>query len=107
MNQLQGIDDRYPLFVTLNPAEPPKADLTFARMHYDHPMFDAAALSAQQQMFSIQGNRNTWFCGAWLGYGFHEDGLSSGLDAAQMLLDAIGRETSDRPTLKPFIEAAE
>jgi len=107
MNQLQGIDDKYPLFVTLNPAEPPKPELTFAELHYDHPMFDAAALSAQRQMSSIQGPRNTWFCGAWLGYGFHEDGLSSGLDAAQMVLDAIGDDAPSKATVRPFVEAAE
>ncbi|MGD1934529.1 MAG: NAD(P)/FAD-dependent oxidoreductase [Candidatus Phaeomarinobacter sp.] len=107
MNQLQGIDDKYPVFVTLNPSEPPREDLTFQQMHYDHPMFDAAALAAQRQMASIQGTRNTWFCGAWLGYGFHEDGLSSGLDAAQMVLDSIDEDVSHKPALKPFVEAAE
>ncbi|CDO61250.1 COG2907: Amine oxidase, flavin-containing [Candidatus Phaeomarinobacter ectocarpi] len=107
MNQLQGIDEKYPLFVTLNPVAPPKAELTFAELNYDHPMFDAQALDAQKEISSLQGQRNTWFCGAWLGYGFHEDGLSSGLDVAQMLLDANADDTAAPATIEPFVEAAE
>jgi len=106
MNQLQGIDEKYPLFVTLNPPTPPKPELTFKTMEYQHPMFDKAALIAQKRMPEIQGQRNTWFCGAWLGYGFHEDGLTSGLNAAQMLLDNI-QEAQTAPTIRPFVEAAE
>lgn len=101
MNQLQGIDKRYPLFVSLNPATPPRAELTFAELSYDHPQFDAAALEAQSRMPLIQGTLNTWYCGAWMGYGFHEDGLASGLAAADQLL----RETTDAGPR--FLEAAE
>ncbi len=101
MNQLQGIDEDCPVFVTLNPAKPPRAELTFDRIEYDHPMFDAAALEAQKGLAALQGTLNTWYCGAWLGYGFHEDGLSSGLAAADMVMKA----TSATP--KPFLEAAE
>lgn len=85
MNRLQGIDPGCPLFVSLNPAIEPRADLIFGEWTYDHPQFDARALSAQARLDDIQGVRRTWFAGAWTGSGFHEDGLRSGLDAAQAL----------------------
>ena len=73
----QNIKKEYPLFVTLNPPEPPASELTFGYFEYDHPQFDRAAFNAQSDLASIQGNRHTWFCGAWAGFGFHEDGLQS------------------------------
>jgi predicted NAD/FAD-binding protein len=85
MNALQGIDANRPLFVTLNPATPPEPSLTFGAYDYMHPQFDAAALDAQRSVQALQGVRRTWFAGAWLGYGFHEDGLASGLAAALRL----------------------
>lgn len=85
MNCLQGIDAASPLFVSLNPAIEPRKDLVFGEWSYAHPQFDAAALSAQMRLGEIQGARHTWFAGAWTGYGFHEDGLRSGLDAAEAL----------------------
>ncbi len=85
MNALQGFDNARPLFVTLNPPRPPRAGLTFATFTYDHPQFDAAAIAAQREIGAIQGANNTWFAGAWLGHGFHEDGLSSGQRAAALI----------------------
>ena len=85
MNVLQGIDPACPLFVSLNPPFEPRGDLTFARFLCDHPQYDTAAFSAQDQLDSIQGVNRTWFCGAWTGYGFHEDGLRSGLAIAEVL----------------------
>ncbi|PVB63793.1 FAD-dependent oxidoreductase [Labrenzia sp. 011] len=85
MNRLQNIDPAKPVFVTLNPFKAPREDRTFARYVYDHPQFDAAALSAQKRLTDIQGVGNTWFCGAWTGNGFHEDGLRSGLAVARAL----------------------
>jgi len=82
MNQLQGIDPKMPLFVSLNPTVEPKEELVFGEWSFDHPQFDARALSAQARLDDIQGSRLTWFAGAWTGHGFHEDGLRSGLDAA-------------------------
>ena len=52
---------------------------------YDHPLFDSAAITAQRQLWSLQGRRNTWFCGAYFGAGFHEDGLQAGLAVAESL----------------------
>lgn len=86
MNALQGIDPARPLFVTLNPPHPPKADLTFARFCYAHPQYDAAALATQRAMPALQGRRGVYYAGAWLGHGFHEDGLASGYAAADCLL---------------------
>lgn len=85
MNCLQGIDQRCPLFVSLNPTIEPRDDLVFGAWTYDHPQFDAAAFAAQARLDDIQGVNRTWFAGAWTGYGFHEDGLRSGLNVAAAL----------------------
>jgi predicted NAD/FAD-binding protein len=85
MNALQHIDADKPLFVSLNPPVEPDAELTFARFTCDHPQFDLAAFEAQSQLDTVQGVNRTWFCGAWTGYGFHEDGLRSGLAVAERL----------------------
>jgi predicted NAD/FAD-binding protein len=85
MNALQNIDRGRPLFVSLNPPFDPVPDLTFSRLTCEHPQYDANAFAAQKALAAIQGTRRTWFCGAWTGYGFHEDGLRSGLAAAEAL----------------------
>lgn len=82
MNRLQGIDEKYPLFVTMNPLEQPDPSMEFARFNYTHPVFDSAAISAQNELTAIQGLRNTWFCGSYCGYGFHEDGLKAAIGVA-------------------------
>lgn len=82
MNRLQDLPAEKPLFVTLNPDRPVRPDLTFATFDYDHPVYDAAAIAAQPQLETLQGRDRLWFAGAWTGYGFHEDGLASGLRAA-------------------------
>jgi len=85
MNRLQNIPEDKPLFVTLNPVRDPDPALTYGRFQYDHPQFTAAGMAAQRIFNRIQGVRHTWFAGAWLGYGFHEDGLRAGLRAALRL----------------------
>ncbi|WP_312364294.1 FAD-dependent oxidoreductase [Ensifer sp.] len=85
MNRLQGIDPAAPLFVTLNPCRDVAPDRTLGTFAYKHPLFDQAALVAQRQLWRLQGHRNTWFCGAYFGSGFHEDGLQSGLAVAEEL----------------------
>jgi predicted NAD/FAD-binding protein len=82
MNSLQGLDPARPLFVSLNPSRAPDPALTFGAYDYDHPQFDTASLAAQRRFGRIQGRGGVWYAGAWLGYGFHEDGLTSGLRAA-------------------------
>ena len=89
MNELQGVDEDKPLFVSLNPPFEPDSELTFGKYVCEHPQYNAAAFTAQKQLDEIQGRRHTWFCGAWTGYGFHEDGLRSGLAVAQALGAAV------------------
>jgi uncharacterized protein len=103
MNLLQGIDSACPLFVSLNPLHPPRPELTFARFAYDHPQFDQRALQAQSALSGIQGSGGLWFCGAWTRFGFHEDGLLSGLCVAEEL----GAKIPWTVTPRQFREAAE
>jgi uncharacterized protein len=85
MNLLQGIDPAKPLFVTLNPPQPPAAEKCFARFSYAHPQYDARAFAAQKRLMGINGRNRVWLAGAWTGYGFHEDGLRSGIEVAEAL----------------------
>jgi len=85
MNRLQGIRDERPLFVSLNPTRAPDPALVHGEFDYAHPLYDRASFAGQQAMARIQGRRGIWFAGAWLGYGFHEDGLRSGLQVAEAL----------------------
>lgn len=82
LNRLQRLPFDTPLMVTLNPPEELPLRGEIATYHYDHPLFDQAAIDAQGRLDSIQGRRRSWFCGAWCGYGFHEDGLKSALRVA-------------------------
>lgn len=85
MNRLQNLPDEKPLFVTLNPETPPAADLTFATMEKAHPQFDGPAEAAVRALKREQGQDKIWLAGAWMGSGFHEDGLKSGLSCALSL----------------------
>lgn len=85
INRLQPLPFDKPVLVTLNPTHEPKADSVIERFEYAHPIFDSAAIEAQRELPLIQGTNNTWFCGAWSGYGFHEDGLRSALDVVNGL----------------------
>ncbi|HEY4586838.1 MAG TPA: FAD-dependent oxidoreductase [Brevundimonas sp.] len=84
MNRLQGIEGQ-DLFVTLNPPRPPRPDTLLRSELYEHPIFNPAAMQAQKQLWSLQGQGGVWFCGAHFGAGFHEDGLQSGLAVAEQL----------------------
>lgn len=85
MNRLQNLDTRDPILLTLNPDR----DIDPATIHgewtYAHPQFSADALKARRALTDIQGADRFWFCGAWAGYGFHEDGCASGLAVAKAL----------------------
>jgi predicted NAD/FAD-binding protein len=85
MNRLQDLPTGRDIFVSLNPVRPPRDESVIAALTYDHPVFDARAIAAQQRMGEIQGRDRLWFAGAYLGYGFHEDGLRSALDVAAAL----------------------
>ncbi len=84
MNLLQHINDM-PLFVSLNPLVEPEQSKIHGCYLYDHPVFTHQAMSAQQDIWQLQGHRRTWYCGAYLGHGFHEDGLQAGLLTAEKL----------------------
>jgi predicted NAD/FAD-binding protein len=111
MNRLQGIDPVSPLFVTLNPHREIPQERIISEFSYTHPLFDHAALSAQKELWTLQGRGGLWFCGAHFGSGFHEDGLQSGLAVAE----AIGgrrrpwtvEEESGRIPAGPGLVAAE
>ncbi len=105
MNRLQDIPGDRPLFVTLNPITPPRPDTVIRREVFHHPRFNAAALRAQKALWSIQGDGGIWWCGAYFGSGFHEDGLQSGLAVAEAIGGVrrpwtVDRESS-RIVLKP------
>lgn len=85
MNRLQGLPGDRDLFVTLNPPVSPREETIIRTESYRHPLFDAAAIGAQSRLWSLQGHRNTWFCGSYFGAGFHEDGLQAGLAVAEDL----------------------
>lgn len=84
MNRLQSLPGE-DLFVTLNPVVEPASGTVIRADLYEHPLFDAETDQAQKQLWTLQGVNRTWFCGAWFGQGFHEDGLQSGLAVAEEL----------------------
>jgi len=85
MNSLQRLATRRQYFVSLNPVVEPRAEHIVSEFEYQHPVFDAGALAAQRQLHRIQGQGGVWFAGAWTGYGFHEDGMRSGVEVARAL----------------------
>nr|WP_321456427.1 FAD-dependent oxidoreductase [uncultured Cohaesibacter sp.] len=85
MNKLQPLTCDDNLFVTLNPIDQPAEGTVLRSQLYHHPVFSMQAIQAQKQLWSLQGNRRTWFCGAYFGYGFHEDGIQAGLAVAEQL----------------------
>jgi predicted NAD/FAD-binding protein len=76
--------------VSLNPVQEIDPGKVLGSYDYDHPVFDLAAIQAQKEVAILQGQRNTYFCGAWTGYGFHEDGLASGLEVARRIQRSLG-----------------
>jgi len=82
INKLQPLPFKTPVVVTLNSFKAPDPEAVIAHFDYDHPVMDIHLINAQRQLPSIQGQRRTWFCGAWCGYGFHEDGLRSAIAVA-------------------------
>ncbi|MGV8856126.1 MAG: NAD(P)/FAD-dependent oxidoreductase [Devosia sp.] len=85
MNSLQPLATKTNLFVTLNPHRDFAPGSVQYEVDYTHPLFDAAAIAAQKDLWQVQGNQRSWFAGAWMGYGFHEDGLQAGLEVAERI----------------------
>lgn len=86
LNRLQPLPFSQPVVESLNPVHPIDPAQVLGTFEYSHPVFDLAAIAAQRRVPALQGHLHTWYCGAWTGYGFHEDGLKSGLAAADQLL---------------------
>ena len=82
MNELQGINSSKPILLSLNPKILPNPDLIYGQYSYSHPILDNNAIKIQKKLSSIQGKNNLWFCGAWTGFGFHEDGVKSAVEIA-------------------------
>jgi predicted NAD/FAD-binding protein len=89
INQLQPLPFRTPVILSLNAIDAPDPATVIGEYDYAHPVFDADAIAAQGRLAAFQGCQSTWFAGAWTGFGFHEDGLKSGLGVAQALLDML------------------
>ncbi|WP_068315397.1 NAD(P)/FAD-dependent oxidoreductase [Polycladidibacter hongkongensis] len=85
MNALQPLTTRRNIFVTINPPKKPREELVLAKSCYAHPLFTSGAMTAQRDLWQLQGRERTWFCGAYFGHGFHEDGLQAGLAVAEAL----------------------
>jgi len=88
LNQLQPLPFTQDVFVSLNPVQAIDPAHIIGAYDYAHPVFDLPAIQAQSHMPRLQGQQRTWYAGAWMGYGFHEDGFKAGRDAAQALLAA-------------------
>jgi predicted NAD/FAD-binding protein len=99
MNRLQGLQASRDYLVSLNPLREPDPALVHAEFEYEHPVFDSAALAAQQQLGQLQGRRHTWLCGSYFGYGFHEDALRSGVAVAVALGVDPGWAAAPQPSL--------
>ena len=93
LNMLQPLPFSQPVVVSLNPAHEIDPALVHGSFEYAHPVLDLAAIEAQKRLPAIQGGRHTYFCGAWTGYGFHEDGLKSGLAVADALKPLLAQGT--------------
>lgn len=100
INRLQPLPTATPVIVTLNPPIEPDPRDVVDEFEYAHPLLDAQAIAAQRAVSLMQGQRNTWYAGAWLGHGFHEDGLRS----AHAIADAIGDASAARA---PAVDARE
>ena len=87
LNQLQPLPWQQPVIVSLNPLREVDPATVLAERHWEHPVFDAVAVRAQAGLPALQGRQHSYFCGAWAGYGFHEDGLAAGQEAARRLLE--------------------
>lgn len=111
MNALQPLTTQENWFVTLNPGREIAPEHVARTFEYSHPLYDSVSLNAQRELWGLQGRRQTWFCGSYFGYGFHEDGLQSGLAVAEDI-GGVRRpwqhleDPSDRLTLAPRLPVA-
>ena len=111
INRLQPLPFRAPLMVSLNPQREPQAERVIAEFDYEHPLFDRAAIAAQLELPAHSGEYGVWFCGAWNGYGFHEDGLKSALRVANAMgchapWQGAAAALTPRPAFRQRVELA-
>ena len=99
LNKLQPLPTETPIIVSLNPWHEPDAAKTIRQIHYAHPVFDGPAIAAQAAIKKISGQNRTLYAGAWLGYGFHEDGFASAVRAASQLAPLPDWLLGDQPHL--------
>lgn len=101
INRLQPLPWTRPVIVSMNPLRAPDPALVLRRFDYAHPVFDRAAIAAQRELDLLQGRHRSWFCGAWAGYGFHEDGLQSGQRVARALMAQREPQREQQPEVAP------
>lgn len=115
MNALQDLNTRKDYFVSLNPLQEPDPDTVVRAFCYQHPVFGADSRDLSSQLKNLQGRNRAWYCGAWTGYGFHEDGMRSGVEVAKALgapipwpheLAASQALSHARPSIQKRSEAA-
>ena len=111
INRLQPLPFKTPVMVSLNPQREPQPAQVIAEFDYAHPIFDGAAIAAQRELPTISGDNGVWFCGAWNGYGFHEDGLKSALRVANALAcrapwQGLSAVPPKKPAVRPLKELA-
>jgi predicted NAD/FAD-binding protein len=105
MNRLQPLEGADPFFLSLNPDRSPRADSLLCDQMYEHPLFDGPAMLAQRRLWSLQGRDRVWFCGAYFGSGFHEDGLQAGLAVAEQLGGGRRPWLTPSPSGRIFVDA--
>jgi predicted NAD/FAD-binding protein len=84
MNQLQGLSASRRYLVTLNPRKPIREDLIIKAAEYTHPVYSPRSVASQPALRKLSGARNTYFCGSYFGYGFHEDAVASAVEVARL-----------------------
>ena len=87
MNRLQNINSNTQVFLSLNPHKDISQEKIFSEMYYEHPVMNGQSFKAQEKIKEFQGNGNAWFAGAWLGNGFHEDGVVSALEVCKNFVE--------------------
>lgn len=87
MNSLQPIPQDDPMFITLNSNHPVRDECIYDTYTFSHPVYDRAALAAQAAVRGFNGTNRTWYCGAWMRNGFHEDGFASAVDVARAMVE--------------------
>ena len=100
INRLQPLPEKLQstqIIVSLNPSSEPDPSLIHQEIHYSHPVFDMGAIQAQKELPLIQGLSSVWYCGAWTGFGFHEDGLRSGELVAEALIESVRSPLKSQP----------